>query len=112
MVLDEAGEKRADNAAGREGAVKEAVRLRSGAIAAKDPRPFFFLLIDGVNDLGEDRGDDEGDREADEGEKRTEKHFLFQARMRDKSEKHEKRDESREPTGGGNSWPMFVCDVA
>lgn len=111
-VLDEAGKKGADNAAGRKCAVKEAVRLRSGALVAKDPRALLFLLIDGANDLGEHRGDDKGDREADEGEKRAEKHFLFQACMCDKSEQNEKWDESKEPTGSGNSRPVFVCEVA
>lgn len=66
MVLDEASEKRAEDAADGKGAVGEAVCLRRGAIVAKDARVFFFFLVDCVSELGEAGGGNERGGEADE----------------------------------------------
>lgn len=109
MVFDEASKKRADDATGRKGTVEEAVRLRSGALA-KNPRAFFFLLVDTVNNLGDHRGDHKGDGEADECEKRAEEHFLSQAGVCDQAEKHEKRNGRNKTPGSEIARAIFVCE--
>lgn len=110
MVLDEAAEKGADDAAERKGAVEEAIRLRSGPLA-ENSRAFLFLLVDAVDDVGEHRRDDEGDGEADEGEKCAEEDFLFQARVGDIAEKHVERDGKEETAGGKKARAMSVGEV-
>lgn len=112
MLLHEAGEQWAEDAADRKGALEEPVGLRNGALVAEDPRAFFFLRVDGLNDLGEAGGDDEGDGEAGKGEKRAEEHFLFQACVCDKSEKYEARHGGKQPSGGEISRAIFIGEVA
>lgn len=92
MFLDEAGEKRADDAAGRKSAVEETVRLRGRALVTKNPWPFFFLLVDNVDDLAEHRGGGAVDSETNESEERAEEYLLFHARACDQPEKHVERD--------------------
>lgn len=112
MLLHEAGEQGADDAADRKGAFEEPVGLCNGALVAEDPRAFFFLRVDGLDDLGEAGSDDEGDGETDEGEKRAEKHFLFQACVRNKSEKYQARYGGKQPSGGEIPRAIFIGEVA